>query len=266
MDLRLGTAKYLESALNFIQSGQTLLELSDTDFETKLYIVNPMHKLKLILAIEDCRRPQNNPHPSIYEMDHYCVAQIWLPRLGLSNYSKLFYSNLVDGRVLRFLGEKEADELLKIGPRINQRNLRSGIKLLKHFSFDRDLWHESLNTEPVCWDNEHMYTWLQSTDLIEYAGQVLSSGLNGALLCLDPSFTYVTLVYILNIPRNSREHRRSLRRRLEFLINSFQGFSSLSSPFFPRLLESKSFLTRSYSVPRSYTAPHLRHVADKRQT
>ena len=45
MDLRLGTAKYLESALNFIQSGQTLLELSDTDFETKLYIVNPMHKL-----------------------------------------------------------------------------------------------------------------------------------------------------------------------------------------------------------------------------
>ncbi|KAI6645812.1 Kazrin isoform X5 [Oopsacas minuta] len=258
MDVRLGMTKYLQSALQVIQSGQTLLELSDADYETQLGIANPVHKRKLQLAIEDCRRPQNNLHPSIHEMDHYWVAQIWLPRLGLSNYSKLFYSNLVDGRVLRSLGKREADELLKIAPRIDQLSLISGIKLLKHFNFNKDLWLESLNTEPVCWDNERIYTWLQSIDMMEYADQVLSSGVHGALMCLEPSFTYETLAYIMNIPHNNIEQRRSLRRQLESLTNSFKGFSSPESH--------DSSLTRSYSVPRSYTTPRHSYVSDKQQT
>ena len=257
MDVRLGMTKYLQSALNVIQSGQTLLELTDSDFETKLGIVNPVHKRKLMLAIEDSRRPQHNPHPTIHEMDHYWVAQIWLPRLGLSSYSKLFYSNLVDGRVLRSLGKREADELLKIAPRIDQLSLMNGIKLLKHFNFNKDMWHESLNTEPVFWDNERMYTWLQSVNLMEYADQVLSSGVHGALVCLEPSFTYETLAYIMNIPQNGTEHRRSLRRHLESLTNTFNGFSSQTPQ--------ENSLTRSYSVPRSYTTPHHGYVADKTQ-
>ena len=257
MDVRLGMTRYLPCALTVIQSGQTLLELTETDLETKLGIVNPVHKRKLMLAIEDCRRPQNNLHPTIQEMDHYWVAQIWLPRLGLSSYSKLFYSNLVDGRVLRSLGKREADELLKIAPRIDQMSLMSGIKLLKHFNFSKDTWHESLNTEPVFWDNDRMYTWLQSVNLMEYADQVLSSGVHGALVCLEPSFTYETLAYIMNIPQNSTEHRRSLRRHLESLTNTFNGFSSQTSQ--------DNSLTRSYSVPRSYTTPHHGYTADKQQ-
>ena len=258
MDVRLGMTKYLQSALNVIQSGQTLLELTDSDLEIKLGIVNPVHKRKLMLAIEDCRRPQNNPHPNIKEMDHYWVAQIWLPRLGLSNYSKLFYSNLVDGRVLRSLGKREADELLKIAPRIDQMSLMSGIKLLKHFDFNKDLWLEGLNTEPVFWDNERIFTWLQSVNLMEYADQVLSSGVHGALVCMEPNFTYETLAYIMNIPQNDTEHRRSLRRHLESLTNTFNGFSSQPSQ--------DNSLTRSSSVPRSYTTPHHGYVADKQQS
>ena len=258
MDVRLGMTKYLQLSLHVIQSGQTLLELSETDYEEQLGIANPVHKRKLHLAIEDCRRPQNNQHPNIHEIDHYWVAQIWLPKVGLSRYSKLFYSNLVDGRILRSLQKREADELLKIAPRIDQLSLTTAIQLLKHFNFNKDLWLESLNTEPMCWDNERIHTWLQSIDLMEYADQVLDSGVHGALVCLEPSFTYETLAYIMNIPQGNIDHRRSLRRQLEALTNSFKGFHSPGAH--------ENSLTRSYSVPRSYTTPRHNYVADKQQT
>ena len=258
MDVRLGMTKYLNFAQHVIQSGQTLLELSERDYEEQLGIANPVHKRKLQLAIEDCRRPQNNQHPNIHEIDHYWVAQIWLPKVGLSRYSKLFYSNLVDGRVLRSLQKREADELLKIAPRIDQLSLTSAVQLLRRFNFSRDLWLESLNTEPVCWDNERIHTWLQSIDLMEYADQVLDSGVHGALVCLESSFTYETLAYIMNIPQERIDHRKSLRRQLEALTNSFKGFQS------PGVHETS--LTRSYSVPRSYTTPRHNYVADKQHT
>ena len=258
MDVRLGMTKYLHLSQHVIQSGQTLLELTERDYEAQLGITNPVHKRKLQLAIEDCRRPQNNQHANINEIDHYWVAQIWLPKIGLSRYSKLFYSNLVDGRILRSLQKREADELLKIAPRIDQLSLTSAIQLLRHFSFNKDLWLESLNTEPVCWDNERIHTWLQSIDLMEYADQVLDSGVHGALVCLEPSFTYETLAYIMNIPQGNMDHRRSLRRQLESLTNSFKGFHSPGGH--------DSSLTRSYSVPRSYTTPRHSYVADKQHT
>ena len=253
MEVRLGMAKYLQSALHVIQSGQTLLELTESEYETELGILNPVHKRKLSLAIEDSRRPQNNPHPTIHEMDHYWVAQVWLPKLGLSRYSKLFHSNLVDGRILRSLQKREADQLLKIASRNDQLSLNSGIQLLRHLNFSKDMWQECLNTEPVYWDNERVYTWLQSIDLMEFADQVLRSGVHGALLCLEQSFTHESLALIMNIPHEDTEHRKRLRRQLESLTNTFQGFRSPSR---------EGVLTRSFSIPRGSTTPRS-YVADK---
>ncbi|KAL0168566.1 hypothetical protein M9458_036788, partial [Cirrhinus mrigala] len=52
----------------------------------------------------------------------------------------------------------------------------------------------------LVWTNERVVSWVQAIGLKEYAGNLLESGVHGALIALDESFDHNALALLLQIP------------------------------------------------------------------
>lgn len=57
----------------------------------------------------------------------------------------------------------------------------------------------------LVWTNEQVIHWVQSIGLREYSGNLLESGVHGALLSLDETFDYSSLALILQIPMQNTQ-------------------------------------------------------------
>lgn len=57
----------------------------------------------------------------------------------------------------------------------------------------------------LVWTNEQVIHWVQSIGLREYSGNMLESGVHGALLSLDETFDYSSLALILQIPMQNTQ-------------------------------------------------------------
>jgi len=64
------------------------------------------------------------------------VANDWLHSLGLSQYSAVFESQLVDARLLNVLGKKDLDKHLNIHNKFHQSSILHGVQLLRMMRFD----------------------------------------------------------------------------------------------------------------------------------
>lgn len=71
-----------------------LLELSDLELECGLGITHPMHRKKLRLAIEEHRHPSLVRYPAIAQLGHTWVSSEWLPDLGLSQVSLVYFYSM----------------------------------------------------------------------------------------------------------------------------------------------------------------------------
>ncbi|XP_011300895.1 liprin-beta-1 isoform X3 [Fopius arisanus] len=224
LEVALGMPQYGPRCAENIKSGKVLLELNDAELEAGLGITHPLHRKKLRLAIEEHRHPSLVRYPCIAQLGHTWVSSEWLPDLGLAQYSESFATNLVDARMLDHIVKKELEKLLGVTRKFHQASIMHGINLLRMLKYDRQALavrrhqSEQVDEDPLVWTNHRFIRWARNIDLGEYADNLKDSGVHGALVVLEPSFTGDTMATALGIPPAKHMIRRHLTAELEALV------------------------------------------------
>ncbi|KTG42517.1 hypothetical protein cypCar_00002844 [Cyprinus carpio] len=184
---------YIRACADNVKSGKVLLVLTDEDLEFVLGISNSMHRRKLRLAIEDYRDADSGHGLSkAADLDHHWVAQAWLTDVGLPQYSQFFHTHLVDGRLLSTLTRTDLEKHLHVSKKAHQNSLLLGIQLLHTLNFDKE----------------------------EFADNLQSSGVHGAIMVMDPSFSSDTMAAALCIPGNKHMVRHHLNEEVKALVSA----------------------------------------------
>ncbi|XP_069545204.1 kazrin-A isoform X4 [Brachyistius frenatus] len=217
---------YIRTCSENVKSGKVLLGLTDEDLELGLGVSSLMHRRKLRLAIEDYRDAENGRGLSkAADMDHHWVAKAWLSDLGLPQYSQAFHTHLVDGRMLNSLTRRDLERHLNITKKFHQVSLLLGIELLHLQNFDKEALQarriqcEHQNVDPLVWTSHRVMKWIKDIDLKEFAESLLSSGVHGAVMVLDPTFNTDTMATALGIPNNKHMVRRHLVEEMKILLS-----------------------------------------------
>ncbi|XP_067096788.1 kazrin-like [Osmerus mordax] len=248
---------YVRACSENIKSGKVLLGLTDEDLELGLGVSNPLHRRKLRLAIEDYREAEGNRGLSkAAEMDHHWVSKSWLSDVGLSQYSQSFHSQLVDGRLLSTLSRRDLEKLLNITNQFHQTSLLMAIQLLQMLSFDKDALQarrtrcERQDIDPIVWSCHRVMKWIRDIDLKEYADSLLSRGVHGAVMALDPSFNPEVMARFLGIPVHKHMLHLHLSEEMKVLAIPLRSSKEQDD-------ETLELLPQSPALPGRYTEERL---------